>query len=539
MDPFEINSDLSTYSAEEINDLIDKGNAVLLSIEENEAPTAADADEYERVVGLLASLEEHRESVAAASESAADRIAALRSARTVEATVEDEEPEPEEAVEEEEEEEPEVEAAAVTAAAKRRRPTAREALSGARPAKPAEPEKPKVVITAAADISGIPTGAHLADLMDVAKAVEARVKGFPTKPMGRKGAPLARYGVASFQREHQFVTDGSKNDYATIMEAAKESRLSGGSLIAAGGWCAPSEVIYDLCDGETTDGIIDLPEIGVSRGGIRFTQGPQFAELYAAGFTQTEAQAIAGTAKDCYDITCPAFEEVRLDAVGICIKVPLLTNAGYPELTRRVTSGSLIAHAHRVSASLITKMVAESTATLAAGVGSVASNTLDAVGLVATTIRQEYRLGKNETLEVVAPHWLLEAIRADLSMRTGVDLLAVTDAQINAYFTARKVRVQWVYNWQDLVDGEEGYPATAQLLVYPAGTFVRGSADVINLDAVYDAASLEVNTMTGLFFEEGVLLAQTCFKSKVVTVPVAAGGITGAASNAATFNLTP
>ena len=121
----------------------------------------------------------------------------------------------------------------------------------------------------------------------------------------------------------------------------------------------------------------------------------------------------------------------------------------------------------------------------------------------------------------------------------GVEMLAVTNQQIDAFFAARMTRVQWVYNWQDLTEGQEGYPATANLLVYPAGTFVRGSADVINLDAVYDAASLSVNTMTGLFFEEGVLLAQTCFKAKQVTINVKSSGVTGSASNTGAFNLVP
>lgn len=321
--------------------------------------------------------------------------------------------------------------------------------------------------------------------------------------------------------------------------AASESNLSGGSLVAAGGWCAPSETLYDLCAGETTDGIIDLPEIQVKRGGVNFTSGPDFSDLYGNGFRQTEAQAIAGTAKTCYEITCPPFTEVRLDAIGLCIKVPLLTNSAYPELTRRIASGSLIAFQHKVSVDLIADMATGAgTPIVAGGVGSVASNALNAVALVAQTTREEYRLAQNATLEVVAPMWLKEAIKGDLANRSGVDLLAVTDAQINAYFAARNVRVQWVYGYQGTVENDNGWPTTADLLVYPAGTFTKGVTDVISLDAVYDAASLEVNTMTGLFMEEGTLLIQRCWKPKVVTITVCAGGNTGAADNTGCFTNT-
>jgi hypothetical protein len=323
--------------------------------------------------------------------------------------------------------------------------------------------------------------------------------------------------------------------------ASREARLPGGSLIAAGGWCSPSQTLYDFCEGETSEGLIDLPEFGVTRGGVRTTPGPDFSTLYtSSGFTQTEAQAIAGTTKPCYEVVCPAFTDTRLDVVGLCIKVPILTNAAYPELVRRTISLALIAHQHRLSASLITKMVAKATAVTTANVGSATSNTLNSVAVVAETLRGEYRLSLNATLEVVLPSWVREAIRADMGLRSGgsVEHVALADAAIERFFATRKVRVQWVYNWQMLVNGEEGFPATFQMMVYPAGTFVKGTADVISLDAVYDAASLSVNTYTGLFMEEGVLLLQNCFKAKIVTVNACAGGVTGANSNAACFVLT-
>ena len=49
--------------------------------------------------------------------------------------------------------------------------------------------------------------------------------------------------------------------------------------------------------------------------------------------------------------------------------------------------------------------------------------------------------------------------------------------------------------------------------MYPAGTWVKGTADVINLNAVYDAAELATNIYTALFFEQGILTAQLCYDS--------------------------
>lgn len=93
------------------------------------------------------------------------------------------------------------------------------------------------------------------------------------------------------EEREEFTSSHSAYKFAT-----DQSRLTGGSLTAAGGWCAPSETIYDLCELESRDGLISLPEVRVNRGGIRFTQGPDWADIFtSSGFCFTEAEDIAGT----------------------------------------------------------------------------------------------------------------------------------------------------------------------------------------------------------------------------------------------------
>jgi hypothetical protein len=540
---FVVNDDLSAYSAEEITNLITAGNERLTALFASENPTPAEVDEAEQIVASLARLQAEQSD----REGATDRMAALRESFTAtpdepEVPEDPEEEDPEEDPEPEPEPEPEpAKAPAVTASAPKAKTPVRAKAAGVRP--PAvEDTKPRVTLTASADVPGFATGQNLVDLNDVAKGVIARAKGFPMKPQGIEGGQMYRYGTALLDRNFPAeVTADGTNDQQVLDFVTKESRLPGGSLVAAGGWCAPSENLYDFCEGETTDGIISLPELNAPRGGVRTTPGPSFATLYSStGFTQTEAQAIAGTTKPCYEVTCPTFTETRLDVIGLCIKVPILTNAAYPELVRRVISGSLVAHQHRVNADLITRMLAKATAVTTASVGSVTGNLLNGIALTAETLRGEYRLSLNATLEVALPSWVREAIRADMGMRAGADaaLVGLADAAIEGFFRARKVNVQWLYDWQMLVDGEEGFPTTFVMMVYPAGTFVKLTQDVISLDTVYDAASLSVNTYTGLFMEEGIGLLQNCWKAKKVTVAVCAGGVTGAANQTACFNLT-
>lgn len=410
-----------------------------------------------------------------------------------------------------------------------------------RPAAPTITRKP-VAITAAADVQGFAAGQSL-ELQQVAEAVISRARGFsPPSGTDPDAEPdLRKFGTAQFRVD--FDPEATVDRWDDADDAMKyvtdEANLPGGSLVAAGGWCSPSETVYDLDQDATTEGMLSLPEIGVRRGGIRYAQSPEFSVFYAnPGFIQTEAQAIAGTTKPCIEVPCPSFQDVRLDAEGICIKVPILTNAAYPEVVTNFVSGSLIAHQHWMNANIIGRLVTfAGAARVLTGIGSTVDDTMGGLELLADQRRQKYRLGLNTTMEVVVPFWVKGALRSDLAARTGQDA-PVTDQQIAAHWTGRNLNVQYVYDWQLLptvdVGGTAGtdeamtYPTTFQALMYPAGTFVKGTADVINLNTVYDAASLAVNVYTGLFMEQGFLVAKKKFDADLVTLPVCSSGRTGA-----------
>src|SRR5690606_1060125 len=65
-------------------------------------------------------------------------------------------------------------------------------------------------------------------------------------------------------------------DLGDLMKLAVEERLTASTnaatLVAAGGWCAPSEPLYDLFTVASRDGLLDLPTIGVSRGGVLYPE---------------------------------------------------------------------------------------------------------------------------------------------------------------------------------------------------------------------------------------------------------------------------
>jgi hypothetical protein len=404
----------------------------------------------------------------------------------------------------------------------------RAAEVGGAQAKPAAPRQAPVSLTAAPDAPGRRVGDVFANVDEVADAVMRRAGDYPRQPMPGSRVRM-QHGIAILRKD---VADAgliaaSVKDDEVLSYAADQSRLPGGSLVAAGGWCAPSETLYDLAEIEAADGLVDLPEIQVKRGGIRFTPGPDFRAIYdGSGFKQTETQAIANTTKPAYNVPCPAFQEERADVIGLLITAGILQNSAYPELTARIIRGALSAHAHKVSAATIASMVGDSTTiTPFTGMTGAATPVLNSIELAVEDIKYRHRMARNSVLETVFPAWIKAALRADLAYRQGsLDAMAVTDAQIEAWFTQRGIKAQFVYDWQDSALGQATaattFPATVQFIVYPAGTFVRGHGEVISLDTIYDSAGLAQNQYVGLFTEESLLVAKLGHESRLYTVPL-------------------
>lgn len=359
------------------------------------------------------------------------------------------------------------------------------------------------------------------------------------------------FELASFTRntptERVIDTEDVTKGTAALSALTNPKNLldSNGALTASGGWCAPSEVLYDIYtpQGDGVHGLLDIPTAVWSRGGIRWATGSDFTDLYNnAGFYFTEDEDIeaadpevgydgAGGSKPCVQVPCPTFNEARLDVAGLCIQAGLLQARGYPEAIQEYLGKSLIAHEHRINAKRIAAIKAGSTAAAVAAVPEVgvAAPLLAAVELQATSIRYAHRLGDNAVIEAIFPIWMRGAFRADLAQRMGVDFLSVDDARLDAWLYQRFVRPQWVYDYQDLsgvADTDVKYPASIEFLLYPAGTWTAGTQDVVTISNVYDSTLLGYNDYTALFTEEGVGVAKRGTDSRVITVPIDPNGVT-------------
>lgn len=543
---FEIPADgLSALSDDDLAGLEAEGVEAFEGLDLSDDAPAEKVEEGEQIVAAIREIRAERSTREQAAAERAERVAAMKAEMEPKDEAEAEADEDEEPVAEaDEDDEADAEAAVeevvaeaekiasdavdapepVVAAAVEENPVAKAAAVA--PAPTIKEKRMSVSLVASAD-SGFAAGERLDSLTAAAEGFMHRARGFGG-PNTRQSAAFASIRLDSGVRVEDYG-----NDLGAAMDAAVKDRQHVDSLTAAAGWSSPSETIYDLCQYEQATNLLNLPEVSASRGGMRFTREPDFDTIYAGtGFDLTEAQVIADTSKGSYSVPDPAFVDVRLDAVGFVVRAGVLQNAAYPELVRRVIEGALVAHQYKVNAKMVAGITTALGAALTPADESALYSTLDSLAFVARAIRQKYRLADSHVLNANMALWVQDSIKADLARRTGRESAAVTDAEVNAWFTSRGLRAQFIYGLDEL-DLSGALPvagkASTTVQMYPEGTFVKAQSPVIDLNAVYDSTLLDTNVYTAAFVEQGVQIVHRCLGGAAVTLPVTATGETGAA----------
>lgn len=421
--------------------------------------------------------------------------------------------------------------------------------------------KPKVseqrlAVTASVDIPGVEHGGKLTSFDAVIDVVGRKAKSMPIT----SGNPNYQT-VATVRNEFSHTVD-DRTKPEEVQELfrflTKRDGMDAESLVAAGGWCAPSEIRYDFFNISCASGMIDLPTFGVTRGGVQFPVSPSLADAIDGGgfapFSEpfsntsnpwlwTEADDIAAATgsptKPCIRVPCPDFDEERLECYGICLTAGNLANEAYPEATAHMLRLLMDAHDHATNAQLIARMLTLSTAPIAISGGAdtdaAAPRIYNAVGMAATDYRARYGMCIDDVLEVVLPYWVREVIRGDLAWKAGVDLQDVTNSRIDEYFIVRNVRPQWVDDWQVRGTGQFGnatamtaWPTTLDFLLFAAGTFLHGSGMSLDLGVVRDSVLNSTNDHTAAWSEECHLIARVGHESRRYRVPFNVNGATSA-----------
>lgn len=407
----------------------------------------------------------------------------------------------------------------------------------------------EAVIVASADVPGFTQGGRIENMEALGLAMHKRARMLP---ISNTGDPSI-YQVASLQREFNFTLNenSSPEEMDAVLKAATDEEI----LTAAGGWCAPSEISYDFFNIVCEDGMIDLPTVGLNRGGVQYPTSPSFgdlADIDGIVWTWTEADDIeavdsSSIFKPCVRVECPTFVDRRADCYGFCVTAGNLVDYAYPELISNWLRLVMAIRARATNARIIDIMlngggsgdaITPSVAVNHTGLlGATTSALLSSIELSAIDYREKYSMCAEAVLEVVLPRWANAVIRADLANREGINVFGVTDGMIADWFDIRNVRVQFVGDWQVRAGGDPGsatpaidWPTTLDYMIFAPGTFVRGNSMSLDLGVVRDSVLNATNDHTAAWTEDCFAILKPGHESRVVTVDICGSGEIGSRS---------
>src|SRR5690606_34122552 len=143
----------------------------------------------------------------------------------------------------------------------------------------------------------------LVGFKEIAESLAAVKKGH--RPVGNISTAGAWNSLPLFglERGSMPVIETSQDLVAAIQAATSLDNLipptfdpKTGSLTAAGGWCAPSEQLYDFCAVPLATDLVVVPEVNIStRGGIRWPNEPDLSGIFDSFeffFTEPELEAL-------------------------------------------------------------------------------------------------------------------------------------------------------------------------------------------------------------------------------------------------------
>jgi hypothetical protein len=413
-------------------------------------------------------------------------------------------------------------------------------------------ERTETVIVASADVPGFTQGGLVENIGKLADAMHARARMLP---ISRTGDPNI-YPVASLKREFTFMLDenATPKQMNEVLTAASDTDI----LLAAGGWCAPSEISYDFFNIVCEDGMIDLPTVGLNRGGVQYPTSPSFGEIVAIPdivWSWTEQDDIDALTSDsifkpCVRLECPTFIDRRADCFGFCVTAGNLVDYAYPELVANWLRFVMAIRAKATNAGIIDIMLngGGSGDPISASIpvdhtgllGASTSALLQSIELSVIDYREKFSMCADAILEVVLPRWANAVIRADLANRDGIDVFGVTNGMIADWFNLRGARVQFVGDWQVREAGAAGtatpggatpleqWPDTIEYMIFAPGTFVRGNGMTLDLGVTRDSVLNSTNDHTAAWAEDCFAILKPGHESRVVTVALCPSGEIGA-----------
>lgn len=344
--------------------------------------------------------------------------------------------------------------------------------------------------------------------------------------MGTKAGDRAeRYDVATVRADFPAERLLTKADtalsvmdkiQAAVKDAQRVHAIENSQALVAAGLCAPLENLYDIeVIGDDDRPVRDaLVRFGTDRGGIQYRPAVNgVAQTGGIGvWTAANDEADPLVPKVCAEIDCPDTIEAVVDAIYQCLTFSNMSSRFDPEWTDSIIRAQRVAHARFAENRILTQLVTGSKTVYSTQILGAARDALWTLDHMIAYYRNVHRLRNDVPLRMIAPLWLLNMLRADITYQMvgdGLQSLAVTDAEITSWFSARNVNITWHLDGIDpaditlpdpdivvpaqfyttLVTGSAvpGFPDAVSTLLFREGDWLHLDGGTLDLGTVRDS----------------------------------------------------
>lgn len=385
---------------------------------------------------------------------------------------------------------------------------------------------------AGADIPGVTAGSEYNSISEVNDAMVNKINSI----RGSHGGDGEKRTVVSLHApipEERQLSNANTNLNMERIEAITTPT----AITASGGFCAPLPVNYDIFGVGSNDRPVrdSLPTFGATRGGIRYIQPPVLG-AYTGGISlwtaANDANPTSPTTKPNLKVTCAAEATATTDAVTLSLTFGNLMSRAFPELVQRHNQLALIQHARFAERSLLNKIGQASTPVTSSYVSGSGRDFMISISRAAAAYRNRNRIPRGVQLRAIVPEWVRDSIREDIASNLRIENLAVADATIDTWLSARGVRITW--HMDDTFEAQttgslNDFPSNITWWLFAEGTFLFLDGGTLDLGVVRDATLVGTNDYQ-TFVETFEGIAKVGIESLQITTTTGVGPVSDSSS---------
>jgi hypothetical protein len=402
-------------------------------------------------------------------------------------------------------------------------------------------DAPTSVITAAADIPGLPTGSQL-DSMDQLRDAFASRWGSLGQSNVVHGEKVGIARVTAQYPEDRIIKAGSHDLVRQV-----EHITSPDVVMASGGLCAPVAPLYTqiVIANDMRPVAEALPTFAADRGGVRYIPPPTLSSLQASSpdpnpyflgdaiGVESVAEDAAGGTKLCLDVPCNDIAEVDIEIIWRCLQFANVTSRTFPEQVEAFIRLAAAGWAQAAEQVLLDGIKNASTPVTLAKTFGTARQVLAQLGQAAAYLRNHNRTDPKLTVRVLLPAWVRDAMRADMTntFAGSMDFFSYADALIDSQLAEYGIVASWYIDtptgsgqlFEAAVSGSAlpSYPATIEVFMFFEGNFLHLDAGILDLGIIRDSTLTALNKFRnfGESFENVVFIGPEALAMTLTTCP--------------------